>query len=96
MANLNILHDYGRIEDVPMFDRETSYYTLQIVECDGEIFYRRQKVRDGKVSSSSYSIDKVKWTSGINTFMKKMFTLKKEIESKQTKKTTQKSPFDFM
>jgi hypothetical protein len=72
MAKLEVIKDLGRIDDVPMYDPEISHYTLQLCEYEGLAFYRRQKVRNGKVSSSSYSFDCKKWTSGLNSFLGKL------------------------
>jgi hypothetical protein len=63
---ITILEDIGIIEKKPSYP-ENAYYQIQKIAFNGKEFYRRQKVSNGKVTSSSYAYepDASRWKSGL-------------------------------
>ena len=66
MAKLAVIEDLGRIEKKPIWG-EGFHYEVQKVKLGEKEFFRRQKIKDGKVSSCSYAYDinSKRWVSAL-------------------------------
>ena len=66
MAKLEVIENLGKIDKKPIWG-EGFHYEIQKVKYGEKIFYRRQKIKDGKVSSASYAyeINSKRWISAL-------------------------------
>ena len=71
MSKLIVIENLGKIEKKPIWGKGF-HYEIQKVKSGEKEFFRRQKIKDGKVSSCSYAndINSKRWVGALYEMQK--------------------------